>query len=381
MGEQGDIALAALEAAGRVDGVDGASVSFRWNRNLRVFASSESALIVQRMAVAVPGAGAWVDYGGDGSPGASQGVPALRGGARGFEALTSVDLNAELRRAAEIAVAESRQPVPAGVEVGRYDLVFNASPIASLLVSTISQALNLERALGYQANRSGTSFAAPPADILGQYKVGSPLVTVRADRTRPGGAATVGWDDEGVRPREQTVVREGIIVDYLTNRQTATELADWYDSRGDAVRSHGFASGAGQALPTIRLPNLTIEPGREDISVEDLVADTKRGFYIEEGSGFSDQQVLNTQGWTQHRYVREIRDGKLGERVRWLAFQFTTPGFWQSMDGIGGRSSTVETLQSTGFPSSDPLQLPFATVEAVPARVREVNVLNYGRTS
>ena len=338
-------------------------------------------MIVQRMAVAVPGAEAWVNYGGEQSPGASQSVSALRGGPRGYEALSSVDLNEELRRAAEIAVEESKRPVPPGVEVGRYDLVFGAAPMASLLVNTIFNALNLERALGYQANQSGTSFAAPPADMLGKYKMGAPLLTLRADRTRPGGAATVGWDDEGVKPREHTVVRQGIIEDYHTNRQTAVELAGWYRSQGEEVRSGGCASGAGPVVPTVRLPNVTMEPGKEDLSVEDLIADTKKGFYIEQGSGASDQQVLNTLGYTQHRYVREIKDGKLGDRVRYLSFQFVTPAFWQRMDGIGGPDSSIETLQGTGFSPADPLQLPFATVEAVPARVREVNVLNYGRTS
>ena len=59
--------------------------------------------------------------------------------------------------------------------------------VAYLLVVTVAEALNLERALGYRANQDGTSFAAPPQAMLGSYHVGTPLLTVHADRSRPHG--------------------------------------------------------------------------------------------------------------------------------------------------------------------------------------------------
>lgn len=379
LGEQADIAFAALAEARRVDGIDSAGVFLLWSRHLRVFASSEDALIVQRISVASPRASTHIRRTEE-SPPISENVEALRRGPYGYEALTSVDLNEELRQAGERAVAESRRPVPPGVDVGRYDIVFGASAITSLLVTTIAPALNLERALGYHANRAGTSFAAPPMEVLGQLRVGSPLLTVKADRNRPGGAATVGWDDEGVQPVEHTLVRDGIIADYSTNRQTAAEIAGWYRSQGQPARSHGCASGAGSIVPAVRLSNLTMEPGPEDLSVDDLIADTKRGFYIEAAGATTDQQLLDTQGPTAYRNVHEIRDGKIGDRARDLAFRFITPSFWQRIDAIGGASSMVSTV-SVIFTPRNPLQLPFATVDAVPARVRDVNVMNFGRSS
>ena len=381
VGEQADVAFAALAEAGRVHGVHQASVGLAWDRILRVFASSEGALIVQRIAIAEPSATAVVNPTAQ-SPGGSELVEALRAGAYGYEALTGVDLKAELRQAAERAVAASRRPPPRTVEVGRYDLVLGAPAVASLLTETISEAVNLERVLGYRANWAGTSFAAPPAEILGQYRVGSPLLTVRADRTRPHGAMTVGWDDEGVPAGAHTLVRDGLIVDYLTNRQTAMELAPYYRAKGEPVQSRGCASGVGQLAPRVVLPNLALQPGKDALTAEDLIRDTKRGVYIEAfEDGRSDQQVLNSQFSIRDGLAREIRNGKLGARLRDIAIQFVTPEFWRSMDAIGGASSMVDTIQIAGATIESVIQLPFATATAPPARVRKVNVLNIGQTS
>jgi len=381
MGQQVELALDALAEAGRVPGIQSASVGFAWDRILRVFASSEGALNVQRLRIAAPEARTGVNLTAA-SPGAVDSVAALSIGPYGYEAVAGVNLKEELRLSAERAVAESRRPPARSAEVGRYDLVLGAPAVATLLARTIAEALDLDRALGYQANWAGTSFAAPPADILDKYRVGSPLLTVRADRTRQHGAMTVGWDDEGVPAGEHTLVRDGVIVDYLTNRQTAMELAAIYGPRGEAVQSRGCASGVGQMAPKVVLPNLTMQPGKDAMTLEDLIGDTKRGIYVEDiESGSADQQVLNGQFSIRGGVAREIRSGKLGDRLRDVAIQFVTPEFWRSMDATGGAGSAVDTIQSAGFSLIAVIQLPFATVTAPPARVRKVNVLNIGQTS
>lgn len=379
VGEQGDLALAALAAAEGVQGVSAGAVRFVWTQCLRVFASSEGALTAQRVALAWPSTRVTGRSREDHAYN-SESVGTLLEGGYGYEAVSHTDLVAELRGAAERAVAESRPRVePTSVEVGRYDLVLGGAAAAQLLAATLAEAVDLERALGYQANRAGTSFAAPPAEILGRYQVGGSSLTVRADRTRPHAAATVGWDDEGVRAGEHTLIDGGVIVDYLTTRQTAPALADWYTARGGIVCSRGCASGAGEVLPGVRLPNLTLEPGADDLSVDSLVADTRRGFYVPACWGSSDQQVLNSQFGASG--VREIRNGRLGEVVGDFAFQFITPELWRRIDALGGPGSVIETRVGTGLSTIDPLQLPSASVRAVPMRVREVNVLNTGRTS
>lgn len=386
--EQGDLQLAALAQAAQVPEIQLAGCAFYWGRSHRVFASTEGSLIVQRLDQAYPRA--WVSVwgpGGDEAYLATERVETFRIGGYGYEAVAGANLVVELRQAAERALARARPPVaPIPAEVGRYDLVCSREAVAHLLASTVAQALNLERALGYLANTEGTSFAAPPDVILGTYRVGSPLLTVRGDRSRPHAPGTVGWDEEGVKPDEYTFIQEGVVVDYHTNRQTAVALADWYRQRGETVRSHGCAGNSGQTLPKLQLPNLTMQPGRSEVSVEDLIAGTKRGFYLRgRPFGDSDQQLLNTQ--YAGRRVQEIRDGKLGRPVKDLAFQFITPQFWKNLDGLGGAASGglsfADAMPWRKGEDADPLafldQIANVGVWAVPARFREVNVLNVGR--
>jgi TldD protein len=378
-GEQADLQLAALEPLMTIPEVKRATIGFSWQRANRVFASSEGSSLSQRIAFAGLGAGVTASA-GDGLGWAAEGVDGFESSPIGYEAVTRIDLRAGLRRAAERAIAESRikRPPPVPAEVGRFDVVVSPGAMAEL-VGALVPALDGERAFGYTANAAGTSFAAPPADIIGRYQVGSRLLTLEADRTRPGSAATIGWDDEGVPAEAFTLVREGVIVDYLTTRQTAVELAPSYRARGERPRSRGCASGCGHERPGVRLPNLTVQPGPGTVDLDDLVRDTKRGYYLDAVGGASDQQVLNTQfrGWR----ARIIRNGKLGGYVSDLAFQFITPSFWKGLDALGGTATAKRVLRGTGFGPGDPVQLRFATTSAVPGRFRQVNVLNTGRTA
>jgi TldD protein len=379
IGTQADVGLEALGRLSHMPATTG-WVTFTWQRTNRVFASSEGSLQVQQVNLAFP-SGTVRAQSSFGSELARAEVEAFRDGGYGYEVVSSLDLNEEMLKATEMA----RERSAAGVtrvptEVGRYDLVLSARAVASILSDTLTEAVNAERAFGYLANRSGTSFAAPPVGSIGQLELASNLLTVRANRTEKHGAATVGWDDEGVATREFTYIQDGVLADYLTNRQTAAELGDAYRARGEEVRSNGCASGAGHTPPSIQLPNLTMVPGGEDVSAEEMVSDIKRGFYLEYAGGSTDQQVLS--GQYRAGSVREINNGKLGHTATDLAFQFLTPSFWKSMDAIGGPASSELTQVSNGLGRSsgtDGIQILRASVHAVPARFRDVNVLNIGR--
>lgn len=380
VGEQADRMLEALSAIVGTPGLRVAVVRYRWQRSNRVFASSEGTVQTQRIDLALPLASVNARA-GEGYNYVSESIEALKSGGYGYEAVSRTDLAEEFRQAIERAKERSRDAVPPiSTDVGRFDLVLSARAAASVLSQTLAEALNAERILGYRANREGTSFVPPPAEMLGNYQLGSPLLTVRADRTEPHAPATVGWDDEGVAATEFTLIEGGVLMDYLTTRQTAAELAPWYRSRGMPERSNGCASGAGQLRPSVQLPNLTLLPGREEISVEELIADTKRGFFLDNAGGVADHQVLTAQ--FRGAGIREIRNGKLGAPIKDFAFQFVTPNLWKSLDALGGPASAEQVLIGTDYLTSrDGVQLPYAGVRAVPVRFRDVNVLNTGRTA
>ena len=98
--------------------------------------------------------------------------------------------------------------------------------------------------------------------MVGRHPVAAPAVTVTANRTEPGGCATVQWDDEGVVPEEFTLVKDGVLTDFHTMRESASWLKDYYGQQQRPVRSHGCAA-APTALhaPLTHPPNLALAPG------------------------------------------------------------------------------------------------------------------------
>src|SRR4051794_36492063 len=111
--------------------------------------------------------------------------------ARGWEYLTggdgAWDFDSEVAEIPDLLAEKLAAP---SVEAGRYDLVIDPSNLWLIIHESIGHATELDRALGYEANYAGTSFATP--DQLGRLQYGSPLMHVTGDRTVQHGLATVG---------------------------------------------------------------------------------------------------------------------------------------------------------------------------------------------
>ncbi|MBA3403575.1 MAG: TldD/PmbA family protein [Gemmatimonadaceae bacterium] len=379
MDDQLNLMTLAIEATSKVKATASMRIvcGFDWQREERIFASTDGSFIVQTLFRGMPydgGAHVTVQARDDVFNYASSSVQDLDAAGKGYEMVLEADLVNTLPQAAEEALRMlSSKPV----QVGRYDLVVHARAMASPLSDTLGRALEYDRAAGLEANAQGTSFIAPPQDVLGKMRAGSQLLTVKGDRSQPGSLAAVGWDDEGVKPREFTLVKDGVVVDYHTTREMAMKLDWWYKQQGRETRSHGCC-GAGSAdrIPMQHMPNLSMQPGAGDLSFEDIIADTKNGIAISGGSaGSIDQQLLNGQyGATA---VQEIRNGKLAGYLRGLNYQFRAPEFWKSMDAIGGKRSYV--LCGSSSRKGQPLQSSVQSIGTVPARFRQVNVINVGR--
>jgi TldD protein len=234
--------------------------------------------------------------------------------------------------------------------------------------------------LGFEANYAGTSFVTPPEKVLGQLKYGSSLMNVRADRSQVGSLSACGWDDEGVAPEEYDIIKDGVVVDYQTTREQAPYLEWWYKKQGKPVRSHGNSYAQTWAdVQFQRMPNVSLLPGAKDNKWEDLIAATDRGIAIVGNGSFSiDQQRYNGQFAGQVFY--EIKGGKVVGMLKDVAYQFRTPEFWGGMDMIGGKSSYwLGGANNDG--KGQPSQSNAVSHGCVPARFRNVNVINTGRTA
>jgi TldD protein len=294
---------------------------------------------------------------------------------RGWEFIVAADLKGNARKWGEEA-SEKLKAKP--VDIGRYDLVLHPSHLWLTIHESIGHPTELDRAMGYEANYAGTSFVAPPEKVLGQLKYGPSFMNIQGDRTQEGGCATIGYDDDGVKAESFLIIKDGVFHDYQTSREQAPWL-DWYYKKNNMpIKSHGCANADNwSSVQFQRMPNVSLLPGAEDKKWEDLISATDSGIgIIGDGSFSIDQQRYNAQFGGQVFY--EIKGGKITGMLKDVAYQMKTTEFWNSMDMIGGKSSYM--MGASFFDGKgQPGQVGAVSHGCVPARFRNINVINTGR--
>jgi TldD protein len=280
----------------------------------------------------------------------------------GYELVLEADFLREAPRVAAQAVEKVRAPA---VEAGRYDLVLDPEHLSLTMHESCGHPSELDRALGYEADYAGTSFLTP--DKLGRFRYGSPHVNLVADNTEPETLAATGYDDDGVACQRWDVIREGVFVGYCTSREVAPKIGQ-ARSRGSS-RADGWGS-----IPIVRIANVGLEPGRAGL--EDLIADVKRGIYIEGHDSFSiDQQRYNFQFGGDAFWL--IENGRRTGMLRDVIYHGITPEFWGSCDGV----ADVTHRRRYGFITcgkGQPSQAGWMTHAASHALFRRVNVIRGG---
>lgn len=260
------------------------------------------------------------------------------------------------------AARQARQKLKApSVKPGKYDLILDPSNLFLTIHENVGHPLELDRVLGYEANYAGTSFAT--VDKLGSFRYGSPIVNLVADGTVPGGLATRGYDDDGVRQARWPIVERGVLRGYATNRELAHRVEE-PGSRG-CNRAETWGD-----IPIVRINNLSLMPG--DTSWDDLVAGVEDGVIMDCNRSWSiDQRRLNFQfgceiGW-------RVRKGRITGLVRNPTYQGMTPDFWGSCDGICGPEAW-ELVGISNCGKGQPGQTAHMSHGSSPARFRGVQV-------
>src|SRR5262249_7076862 len=149
----------------------------------------------------------------------------------------------------------------------------------------------------------------------------------------------------------------------------------WISGLTNVRGSLGCAYGQDWSLiPFARMPNVSLQPGPQDLSIEDVISATKHGIYIEgDGSYSIDQQRYNFQFGGQAFW--EIRDGRRVGMLRDVAYQARTPDFWNSMALLGGKK-TYQLGAALNDGKGQPEQLNAVSHGCPVALFRNVNVIN-----
>ena len=227
---------------------------------------------------------------------------------------------------ATAAAKQAREKLSApSVKPGKYDLVLEPSHMWLTIHESVGHPTELDRVLGYEANYAGTSFATlDKRDNKFQY--GSDKVSIVADKTQKGSLGAVGYDDEGVKTKKWDIIRDGILVNYQAIRDQVHIIGQ--------NESHGCCyADSWSSVQFQRMANISLEPGKTPMSVEQMIAGVENGIYIVGAGSFSiDQQRYNAQFGGQLFY--EIKNGKLGKMIEDVAYQIRTPEFWNACDGV-----------------------------------------------
>jgi TldD protein len=325
----------------------------------KYFASTEGSSIQQYIVQVYPGLGATaIDSQKGISRDRSYQVAPL---ARGWEYVPIMNLGENARRVAEEVVEHLSAPP---VSPGKKDLVLLPSHLCLTIHESIGHSTELDRALGYEANYAGTSFLT--TDKMGKFRVGSDPVNIFGDRTTEFGLSTVKYDDDGVKTTRFPIIEKGIFKHYQTIRDQA-HLVGETESRG-CCYADSWAS-----VPFQRMPNVSLAPGSDTVSPDDLISGVDDGVLIEGTGSYSiDQQRYNFQFGGDAFW--EIKGGKKRGMISRVAYQARTPDFWQACDGIAGRAY----WQQYGFPGDgkgEPVQTNAMSHGCSAARFHQINVL------
>lgn len=358
--EKTQFLLALNEAALGVKGVSFVNSSMAWVNEQKYLATSDGSRIEQYL---IRGNPSFTITAIDRSTNDFQSVNTPREGqAIGYEYMSKHDWNGEAKEAAEQAVMKLKAKT---VEPGRYDLVLHPSHLFLTIHESIGHPTELDRALLWEANYAGTSFLTP--DKLGKLQFGSKFVNIVADRTQPLGLATVGYDDEAVPGQRWHLIKDGVFVDWQTTRDLA-KVAGRTKSYG-CLHADSWGS-----VPFPRMPNVSLEPAKENVTQDDLISGVEKGIFIRGRGSYSiDQQRYNFQFGGQTFW--EIKNGKIAGMLRDVAYQSRTTDFWGSCDGLGG-PATVEVPGSFNDGKGEPSQSNAVSHACPVARFRQINVLN-----
>jgi TldD protein len=228
---------------------------------------------------------------------------------------------------ARLAAPQAAEKLKAkSVEAGKYDLILDPTNLWLTIHESVGHPSELDRVLGYEANFAGTSFLTLDKWKSGKFDFGSKHVNIVADKTQPGSLGAVGYDDEGVGTKKWDIIKDGVLVNYQAIRDQA-HIIGLNESQGCCY------ADSWSDVQFQRMPNISLQPGKEQLAPADIIKNVEKGIYIIGDSSFSiDQQRYNFQFSGQLYY--EVRNGKIVGMLNDVAYQSNTQEFWNSCAAI-----------------------------------------------
>jgi len=242
------------------------------------------------------------------------------------------------------------------VKPGAYDLLCGSEVAGIASHESCGHPMEADRILGREMSQAGKSFIKP--DMIGET-IGSEHATVIDDPTVPGSYGYYEYDHEGVRARPRFLYKDGIINEFLHNRETAGSLG---------IKSNGSSrSQMYSREPIARMANTFVAPG--DHTEEELIESVRNGVYMKSFTEWNiDDKRFNQKYVSREAYF--VRNGRIAGPARACVLEITTPRFWKSLDGVSNKVEFVAAECGKG----DPMQGMEVLTGGPMLRLREVHL-------
>jgi TldD protein len=226
------------------------------------------------------------------------------------------------------------------VKPGKTDLVCGPEVTGIASHESCGHPMEADRILGREMSQAGRSFIYPRGPYWIGTRIGSDKVTVVDDPTLENSYGYYLYDDEGIKARPRYLYKNGIINEFLQNRETAAKLG---------MRSNGASRSMNYDREAIvRMANTFLQPG--DMNEEEVLEGVKQGIYMHSFTEWNIDDVRFNQ-----RYVgREaylIENGELKGPVARPTIETTTLNFWMSVAAVSKKLDFVSATCGKGDPS------------------------------
>jgi len=243
------------------------------------------------------------------------------GYAGGWEALDEWKLVEQMTNEAKMlrnVIIEARAVTP-----GKMDLVCGPEVTGIAAHESCGHPLEADRILGREMSQAGMSFIYPQGAFWLGTKIGSSSVNVVDDPTIKSSYGYYEYDDEGVKARPRHLYKNGLINEFLQNRESASKLK---------TRSNGSSRSISYDREAIvRMANTFVQPG--DYYEEEMFEDVKHGVYMKSFTEWN----IDDKRFNQRYVGREaywIENGELKHRIARPIIETTTPIFWTAVDAV-----------------------------------------------
>jgi TldD protein len=209
------------------------------------------------------------------------------------------------------------------VRPGVTDLVCGPEVSGIAAHESCGHPMEADRILGREMSQAGRSFIYKGGDYWVGTRIGSKAVTVVDDPTVQHSYGYYSYDDEGVKARPRFLYKEGVINEFLHNRESAAKLG---------TRSNGSSRSVNYDREAIvRMANTFVASG--DFSEEELIGDVKQGVYMKSFTEWNiDDKRFNQRYVGREAYA--IKNGELEYPVARPVIETTTLKFWTAVDGV-----------------------------------------------